>query len=165
MTGAYRGTQLHTLGWPQEAALRMLQNNLDPEVAEHPEELIVYGGTGKAARNPASLAAIYRSLETLRGDETLLVQSGKPVGVMETHEWAPRALIANSKLVGDWVTSAECRGLEALGLTMYGQMTAGSWIYIGSQGILQGTYETFAAVGEKRFNGSLAGTITLTGGL
>src|SRR3954449_13172593 len=165
MTGAYRGTQLHTLGWPQEAAMRMLQNNLDPEVAEHPEELIVYGGTGRAPRDHASLATIYRSLETLRGDETLLVQSGKPVGVMQTHEWAPRVLIANSNLVGDWANWDEFRRLEALGLTMYGQMTAGSWIYIGSQGILQGTYETFAAVGEKRFGGSLAGTITLTGGL
>ena len=165
MTGAYRGTQLHTLGWPQEAALRMLQNNLDPEVAEHPEELIVYGGTGKAARNHASLAAIYRSLETLRGDETLLVQSGKPVGVMQTHEWAPRVLIANSNLVGDWANWDEFRRLEALGLTMYGQMTAGSWIYIGTQGILQGTYETFAAVAAKSFGGTLAGTITLTAGL
>jgi len=165
MTGAYRGTQLHTLGWPQEAALRMLQNNLDPEVAEHPEQLIVYGGTGKAARDHASLAAIYRSLETLRGDETLLVQSGKPVGVMQTHEWAPRVLIANSNLVGDWANWDEFRRLEALGLTMYGQMTAGSWIYIGTQGILQGTYETFAAVAAKKFGGTLAGTITLTAGL
>jgi urocanate hydratase len=165
MTGAYRGTQLHTLGWPQEAAMRMLQNNLDPEVAEHPEQLIVYGGTGKAARDHASLAAIYRSLETLRGDETLLVQSGKPVGVMQTHEWAPRVLIANSNLVGDWANWDEFRRLEALGLTMYGQMTAGSWIYIGTQGILQGTYETFAAVAAKSFGGTLAGTITLTAGL
>ncbi|MEO6116160.1 MAG: urocanate hydratase [Pseudolysinimonas sp.] len=165
MTAAYRGTQLHTLGWPQEAALRMLQNNLDPEVAEHPEELIVYGGTGKAARDHASLAAIYRSLETLRGDETLLVQSGKPVGVMQTHEWAPRVLIANSNLVGDWANWDEFRRLEALGLTMYGQMTAGSWIYIGTQGILQGTYETFAAVAAKSFGSTLAGTITLTAGL
>jgi urocanate hydratase len=165
MTGAYRGTQLHTLGWPQEAALRMLQNNLDPEVAEHPEELVVYGGTGKAARDHASLAAIYRTLETLKGDETLMVQSGKPVGVLQTHEWAPRVLIANSNLVGDWANWDEFRRLEALGLTMYGQMTAGSWIYIGTQGILQGTYETFAAVAAKRFNGSLAGTITLTAGL
>ena len=165
MTGAFRGTQLHTLGWPQEAALRMLQNNLDPEVAEHPEELIVYGGTGKAARDHASLAAIYRTLATLRGDETLLVQSGKPVGVMQTHEWAPRVLIANSNLVGDWANWDEFRRLEALGLTMYGQMTAGSWIYIGTQGILQGTYETFAAVAAKSFGGTLAGTITLTAGL
>jgi urocanate hydratase len=165
MTGAYRGTQLHTLGWPQEAALRMLQNNLDPEVAEHPEELVVYGGTGKAARDHASLAAIYRTLETLKGDETLMVQSGKPVGVLQTHEWAPRVLIANSNLVGDWANWDEFRRLEALGLTMYGQMTAGSWIYIGTQGILQGTYETFAAVATKRFGGTLAGTVTLTAGL
>jgi urocanate hydratase len=165
MTGAYHGTELHTLGWPQEAALRMLQNNLDPEVAEHPEELVVYGGTGKAARDHASLAAIYRTLETLKGDETLMVQSGKPVGVLQTHEWAPRVLIANSNLVGDWANWDEFRRLEALGLTMYGQMTAGSWIYIGTQGILQGTYETFAAVAAKRFGGSLAGTITLTAGL
>jgi urocanate hydratase len=165
MTGAYRGTELHTLGWPQEAALRMLQNNLDPEVAEHPEELVVYGGTGKAARDHASLAAIYRTLETLKGDETLMVQSGKPVGVLQTHEWAPRVLIANSNLVGDWANWDEFRRLEALGLTMYGQMTAGSWIYIGTQGILQGTYETFAAVAAKRFGGTLAGTVTLTAGL
>jgi urocanate hydratase len=165
MSGAYRGTQLHTLGWPQEAALRMLQNNLDPDVAEHPEQLVVYGGTGKAARNPESLRAIYRTLETLKGDETLLVQSGKPVGVMRTHEWAPRVLIANSNLVGDWANWDEFRRLEALGLTMYGQMTAGSWIYIGTQGILQGTYETFAAVAAKKFTGTLAGTITLTAGL
>jgi urocanate hydratase len=165
MTGAYHGTELHTLGWPQEAALRMLQNNLDPEVAEHPEELVVYGGTGKAARDHASLAAIYRTLETLKGDETLMVQSGKPVGVLRTHEWAPRVLIANSNLVGDWANWDEFRRLEALGLTMYGQMTAGSWIYIGTQGILQGTYETFAAVATKRFGGTLASTITLTAGL
>lgn len=162
---AHRGTELHTLGWPQEAALRMLQNNLDPEVAEHPEELVVYGGTGKAARDHASLAAIYRCLTTLKGDETLLVQSGKPVGVLQTHEWAPRVLIANSNLVGDWANWDEFRRLEQLGLTMYGQMTAGSWIYIGTQGILQGTYETFAAVAAKRFGGTLAGTITLTAGL
>ena len=173
-TGAYRGTALHTLGWPQEAAMRMLQNNLDPEVAEHPEDLVVYGGTGKAARDHASLAAIYRTLETLRADETLLVQSGKPVGVLQTHEWAPRVLIANSNLVGDWANWDEFRRLEALGLTMYGQMTAGSWIYIGTQGILQGTYETFAAVAAKlartggpdgHSSGTLAGTITLTAGL
>src|SRR4051812_4711646 len=165
MTGSYRGAQLHTLGWPQEAALRMLQNNLDPEVAEHPEELIVYGGTGKAARDHASLAAIYRSLETLRGDETLLVQSGKPVGVMQTHEWAPRVLIANSNLVGDWANWDEFRRLEALGLTMYGQMTAGSWIYIGTQGILQGTYETSGAAGAKSFGGTRAETTPLPAGL
>ncbi len=162
---AARGSELSCLGWPQEAALRMLQNNLDPEVAEHPEELVVYGGTGKAARDWASFDAIVRTLKTLKDDETLLVQSGRPVGVLTTHEWAPRVLIANSNLVGDWANWDEFRRLEAAGLTMYGQMTAGSWIYIGTQGILQGTYETFAAVGEKRFGGSLAGTITLTGGL
>ncbi|WP_167050994.1 urocanate hydratase [Salinibacterium sp. ZJ77] len=165
MITAHRGSTLQTLGWPQEAALRMLQNNLDPEVAEHPEELVVYGGTGKAARDWPSFHAIVRSLETLRGDETLLVQSGRPVGVMQTHEWAPRVLLANSNLVGDWANWDEFRRLEQLGLTMYGQMTAGSWIYIGTQGILQGTYETFAAVAAKRFGGTLAGTITLTAGL
>ncbi len=162
---AARGTELSCRGWQQEAALRMLHNNLDPEVAEHPEELVVYGGTGKAARDWNSFHAISRTLQTLADDETLLVQSGKPVGVMQTHEWAPRVLIANSNLVGDWANWDEFRRLEALGLTMYGQMTAGSWIYIGTQGILQGTYETFAAVADKRFDGSLAGTITLTGGL
>ncbi|CAN5331647.1 urocanate hydratase [soil metagenome] len=162
---AFRGTELHTLGWPQEAALRMLQNNLDPEVAEHPDSLVVYGGTGKAARDWTSFDAIVRTLETLRGDETMLVQSGRPVGVMQTHEWAPRVLLANSNLVGDWANWDEFRRLEQLGLTMYGQMTAGSWIYIGTQGILQGTYETFSAVAAQRFGGSLAGTITLTGGL
>jgi urocanate hydratase len=143
----------------------MLQNNLDPEVAEHPEELVVYGGTGRAARDWPSFEALVRTLSTLAGDETMLVQSGRPVGVMRTHEWAPRVLIANSNLVGDWATWEEFRRLEALGLTMYGQMTAGSWIYIGTQGILQGTYETFAAVAAKRFAGTLAGTITLTAGL
>ncbi|MGH3264651.1 MAG: urocanate hydratase [Trebonia sp.] len=162
---AERGTTLSTLGWQQEAALRMLHNNLDPEVAERPEDLIVYGGTGKAARDWKSLAAIERTLKTLKQDEALLVQSGRPVGVMTTHEWAPRVLIANANLVGDWDTWDELRRLEALGLTMYGQMTAGSWIYIGTQGILQGTYETFSAVAAKRFGGSLKGTITLTGGL
>jgi len=162
---AARGTELSTLGWPQEAALRMLQNNLDPEVAEHPDKLVVYGGTGKAARDWASFDALQRTLRTLKGDETMLVQSGRPVGVFTTHEWAPRVLIANSNLVGDWANWEEFRRLEALGLTMYGQMTAGSWIYIGTQGILQGTYETFAAVGEKHFGGTLAGTITLTAGL
>ncbi|MBB5786811.1 urocanate hydratase [Jiangella mangrovi] len=162
---APRGTQLTAQGWPQEAALRMLQNNLDPEVAEHPDELVVYGGTGKAARDWPSFDALVRTLTTLRGDETMLVQSGRPVGVLRTHEWAPRVLIANSNLVGDWATWDEFRRLEALGLTMYGQMTAGSWIYIGTQGILQGTYETFAAVAAKRFGGSLAGTVTLTAGL
>ena len=162
---APRGTSLNTLGWQQEAAFRMLQNNLDPEVAEHPEELVVYGGTGKAARNWASFDAMLRTLSTLKGDETMLVQSGKPVGVMQTHEWAPRVILANSNLVGDWANWEEFRRLDALGLMMYGQMTAGSWIYIGTQGILQGTYETFAAVAAKRFEGTLAGTITLTAGL
>jgi len=162
---AARGTELSCLGWQQEAALRMLQNNLDPDNAERPDDLVVYGGSGKAARNWASFDAIVDTLRTLRGDETLLVQSGKPVGVMTTHEWAPRVLLANSNLVGDWATWDEFRRLEALGLTMFGQMTAGSWIYIGSQGILQGTYETFAAVAAKRFGGDLAGTITLTSGL
>jgi urocanate hydratase len=151
-------------GWPQEAALRMLQNNLDPDVAEHPDELVVYGGTGKAARNWASFDAMVRTLTTLADDETMLVQSGKPVGVFRTHEWAPRVLLANSNLVGDWATWPEFRRLEHLGLTMYGQMTAGSWIYIGTQGILQGTYETFAAVAAKRFGGTLAGTLTVTAG-
>jgi urocanate hydratase len=162
---AHRGTALHTLGWQQEGALRMLQNNLDPEVAEHPDELVVYGGTGKAARDWASYDALVRTLHTLKGDETMLVQSGRPVGVMQTHEWAPRVLLANSNLVGDWANWDEFRRLEQLGLTMYGQMTAGSWIYIGTQGILQGTFETFAAVAAQRFGGTLAGTITLTGGL
>jgi urocanate hydratase len=143
----------------------MLQNNLDPEVAEHPDALVVYGGTGKAARDWASFDALARTLETLKGDETMLVQSGRPVGVMQTHEWAPRVLIANSNLVGDWANWDEFRRLEKLGLTMYGQMTAGSWIYIGTQGILQGTYETFSAVAAARFGGTLAGTITLTAGL
>ncbi|WP_406517257.1 urocanate hydratase [Streptomyces sp. NBC_00134] len=162
---APRGSELNCLGWQQEGALRMLMNNLDPEVAEHPEDLVVYGGTGKAARDWASFDAIVRTLKTLKDDETMLVQSGKPVGVMRTSEWAPRVLLANSNLVGDWANWEEFRKLEAEGLTMYGQMTAGSWIYIGSQGILQGTYETFGAVARKKFNGSLAGTITLTAGL
>ncbi|MGW8374618.1 urocanate hydratase [Streptomyces sp. ODS28] len=162
---APRGTALSARGWQQEAALRMLQNNLDPEVAEHPEKLVVYGGTGKAARDWKSFDAMVRTLQDLRADETMLVQSGRPVGVMQTHEWAPRVLLANSNLVGDWANWEEFRRLEQLGLTMYGQMTAGSWIYIGTQGILQGTYETFAAVAAKRFNGTLAGTITLTAGL
>ena len=161
---AARGTTLTAQGWQQEAALRMLMNNLDPEVAEHPEELVVYGGTGKAARNWASFDAMVRTLTTLKADETMLVQSGKPVGVFQTHEWAPRVLLANSNLVGDWATWPEFRRLEHLGLTMYGQMTAGSWIYIGTQGILQGTYETFAAVAAKRFGGTLAGTLTVTAG-
>lgn len=158
------GTTLTAQNWQTEAALRMLQNNLDPDVAEYPDELVVYGGTGKAARNWASFDAIVRTLTNLKQDQTLLVQSGKPVGVMETHEWAPRVLIANSNLVGDWATWPEFRRLEQLGLTMYGQMTAGSWIYIGTQGILQGTYETFAAVAAKRFGGTLAGTLTVTAG-
>jgi urocanate hydratase len=161
---APRGTVLTAPGWPQEAAMRMLMNNLDPDVAERPQDLVVYGGTGKAARDWPSYHALVATLTGLRGDETMLVQSGRPVGVFRTHEWAPRVLIANSNLVGDWATWPEFRRLEALGLTMYGQMTAGSWIYIGTQGILQGTYETFAAVAAKRFGGSLAGTVTLTAG-
>src|SRR6202162_3074604 len=162
---APRGSQITCLGWPQEAAMRMLMNNLDPEVAERPEDLVVYGGTGKAARSWEAFDAIVRELKRLKGDQTLLVQSGKPVGVFDTHEWAPRVLISNSMLVPEWATWDEFRRLEALGLTMYGQMTAGSWIYIGAQGILQGTYETVAAIGRKRFGGTLAGTITLTAGL
>ena len=162
---AARGTDLTARSWQTEAPLRMLMNNLDPENAERPEDLVVYGGTGKAARDWPSYDAITRALTTLADDETLLVQSGRPVGVMRTHEWAPRVLIANSNLVGDWANWEEFRRLEDLGLTMYGQMTAGSWIYIGTQGILQGTFETFAAVADKRFSGTLAGTITLTAGL
>ncbi len=162
---AARGSQLTTLGWGQEAALRMFHNNLDPEVAEHPDDLIVYGGTGKAARDWNSFDAITRTLTTLKNDETMLVQSGRPVGVMRTHEWAPRVILANSNLVPDWANWDEFRRLDAKGLTMYGQMTAGSWIYIGTQGILQGTYETFAAIADKRFGGTLKGTITLTGGV
>ncbi|MDN3497176.1 urocanate hydratase [Planococcus sp. APC 4015] len=161
---AARGNTLVAKSWQTEAAMRMLMNNLDPEVAEHPEDLVVYGGTGKAARSWEAYDAIVRTLTTLEDDETLLVQSGKPVGVFRTHEWAPRVLIANSNLVGDWATWPEFRRLEALGLTMYGQMTAGSWIYIGTQGILQGTYETFAAVARSLGRDSLAGTLTLTGG-
>ncbi|WP_138733255.1 urocanate hydratase [Modestobacter excelsi] len=159
-----RGTTLTARSWQTEAPLRMLQNNLDPEVAERPDDLVVYGGTGRAARDWRSFDAMVRTLTTLAEDETMLVQSGRPVGVLRTHEWAPRVLIANSNLVGDWATWPEFRRLEQLGLTMYGQMTAGSWIYIGTQGILQGTYETFAAVADKRFGGTLAGTLTLTGG-
>jgi len=162
---APRGSQRTCQGWPQEAAMRMLMNNLDPEVAEHPGQLIVYGGSGRAARSWDAYAAIVATLQDLKDDETLLVQSGKPVGVLRTHEWAPRVLIANSNLVPQWATWEEFRRLEQLGLTMYGQMTAGSWIYIGTQGILQGTYETFAAIADKRFAGSLAGTISLTAGL
>ena len=162
---APRGSSLSCKGWPQEAAMRMLMNNLDPEVAEHPDQLIVYGGSGRAARSWDAFDGIVASLRDLAADETLLVQSGKPVGIFRTHEWAPRVLIANSNLVPQWATWEEFRRLEAEGLTMFGQMTAGSWIYIGTQGILQGTYETFAAVAAKRFGGSLAGTITLTAGL
>lgn len=161
---APRGTKLTASHWGAEAPLRMLMNNLDPEVAERPDDLVVYGGTGRAARDWKSFDAMVRTLTTLKPDETMLVQSGRPVGVMQTHEWAPRVLIANSNLVGDWATWPEFRRLEHLGLTMYGQMTAGSWIYIGTQGIVQGTYETFAAVAEKRFGGTLSGTLTLTGG-
>lgn len=162
---APRGPELNTLGWQQEGALRMLMNNLDPEVAEHPDNLVVYGGTGRAARSWEAFDAIVATLKTLKDDETMLVQSGKPVGVFRTNEWAPRVLLANSNLVGDWANWEHFRKLEAEGLMMYGQMTAGSWIYIGTQGILQGTYETFGAVARKRFNGTLAGTITLTAGL
>jgi urocanate hydratase len=162
---APRGTELTARSWQTEAPLRMLMNNLDPDVAERPEDLVVYGGTGKAARNWEAYDAILRTLATLADDETLLVQSGKPVGVMRTSPWAPRVLLANSNLVGDWANWEEFRRLEELGLIMYGQMTAGSWIYIGTQGILQGTFETFASVADKRFGGTLAGTITLTAGL
>ena len=162
---APRGKDLTCKGWHQEAALRMLMNNLDPEVAERPEDLVVYGGTGKAARNWESFWAIVSTLQGLDDDETLLVQSGKPVAVFGTHPWAPRVLIANSLLVPEWADWKTFRELEKAGLTMYGQMTAGSWIYIGTQGILQGTYETFAAVAEKRFGATLEGTISLTAGL
>jgi urocanate hydratase len=162
---APRGTTLTTKGWHQEAALRMLMNNLDPEVAEKPEELVVYGGTGKAARNWEAFDAIVKSLKELENDETLLVQSGKPVGIFKTHPYSPRVLIANSNLVGHWNNWDYFRELEKKGLIMYGQMTAGSWIYIGTQGILQGTYETFAEISRKRFDGDLAGSLTLTAGL
>jgi urocanate hydratase len=161
---APRGQTLTAKSWATEAPLRMLMNNLDPENAERPDDLVVYGGTGRAARDWRSFDAMVRTLTTLEADETMLVQSGRPVGVMRTHEWAPRVILANSNLVGDWATWPEFRRLEQLGLTMYGQMTAGSWIYIGTQGIVQGTYETFAAVGDQHFGGSLAGTLTLTGG-
>ncbi len=161
---AARGTTLSAKSWATEAPLRMLMNNLDPENAERPDDLVVYGGTGRAARDWRSFDAMVRTLRDLEADETMLVQSGRPVGVMRTHEWAPRVLIANSNLVPDWANWPEFRRLEQQGLTMYGQMTAGSWIYIGTQGIVQGTYETFAAVAEKRFGGTLAGTLTLTGG-
>jgi urocanate hydratase len=162
---APRGDRISCMGWAQEAAMRMLMNNLDPEVAERPDDLVVYGGTGKAARDWRCFDAIVRSLRDLNNDETLLVQSGKPVGVFRTHEDAPRVLIANSNLVGHWSNWKEFHRLERMGLTMYGQMTAGSWIYIGSQGIVQGTFETFAAVGEKHFNGSLAGKLVVSGGM
>ena len=162
---APRGNQLSCKGWHQEAAMRMLMNNLDPDVAENPGKLIVYGGTGRAARSWEAFDAIVRSLQQLENDETLLVQSGKPVGVFKTHDEAPRVLIANSNLVGQWSNYPEFNRLEKLGLTMYGQMTAGSWIYIGSQGIVQGTFETFAAAGEKHFGGSLEGKFVVSGGL
>jgi urocanate hydratase len=170
---AARGTELTCKGWQQEAVLRMLMNNLDPEVAEHPDDLVVYGGTGRAARSWPAFDALVRTLRGLEADETMLVQSGKPVGVFRTNVWAPRVLIANSNLVGDWANWEQFRKLEAAGLTMYGQMTAGSWIYIGTQGILQGTYETFGAIAKKlaasgryeHSGGTLAGTITLTGGV
>ena len=161
---APRGTTLTAKSWQTEAPMRMLMNNLDPEVAERPNDLVVYGGTGKAARNWDAFDAIIAALKDLNTDETLLIQSGKPVAVWKTNPWAPRVLIANSNLVGDWATWPEFRKLEAEGLIMYGQMTAGSWIYIATQGILQGTFETFGAIARKRFGGTLAGTITLTGG-
>jgi len=159
------GTKLHCANWQIEAPFRMLQNNLDPAVAERPDDLVVYGGTGRAARSWAAYDAMLRTMQTLQPDETMLVQSGKPVGVFRTHEWAPRVLLANSNLVGEWANWDEFRRLETAGLTMYGQMTAGSWIYIGTQGILQGTYECFAEIARRKFNGTLAGTITLTAGL
>src|SRR5512142_111208 len=162
---APRGTEISCRGWQQEAALRMLMNNLDPEVAERPEQLIVYGGIGKAARNWECFDAIVATLRRLGNDETLLVQSGKPVGVFKTHENAPRVLIANANLVPHWGNWDEFRRLDALGLTMYGQMTAGSWIYIGTQGILQGTYECFAAVARRHFGNSLKGKLVVTAGL
>ncbi len=162
---APRGPELSCRGWGQEAALRMLMNNLDPEVGENPDELVVYGGSGRAARSWAAFDAIVRELRRLGDDETLLVQSGKPVAVFRTHEWAPRVLIANSNLVGRWATWEHFRELERAGLMMFGQMTAGSWIYIGTQGILQGTYETFAELARQHFGGTLRGRVTLTAGL
>src|SRR5918996_5083540 len=162
---APRGATITCKGWPQEAALRMLMNNLDPEVAERPDDLVVYGGTGRAARSWEAFDALVASLRELGGDETLLVQSGKPVGIFQTHERAPRVLISNAMLVPQWATWDEFNRLEAAGLTMYGQMTAGSWIYIGTQGILQGTYETLAELASRHFGGSLAGRIVLTAGL
>ena len=165
MVRAARGTTLTARSWQTEAPLRMLMNNLDPQVAERPDDLVVYGGTGRAARDWRSFDAMVRTLTDLREDETMLVQSGRPVGVFRTHEWAPRVLIANSNLVPDWATWPEFRRLEHLGLTMYGQMTAGSWIYIGTQGIVQGTYETFAEAGRQHYGGNLTGKWILTGGL
>src|SRR2546430_3525870 len=162
---APRGTSLTCKGWPQEAALRMLMNNLDPEVAERPDDLIVYGGSGKAARSWEAFDAIVRSLKALEHDETLIVQSGKPVGVFQTHPGAPRVLIVNALLVPAWATWQNFRDLEQRGLTMYGQMTAGSWIYIGSQGVVQGTYETLAAVARRHFGGTLSGRLVVTAGL
>src|SRR5437762_2630756 len=162
---APRGSERTCKSWHQEAAMRMLMNNLDPEVAENPDRLIVYGGAGRAARSWEAFDAIVRSLRELENDQTLLVQSGKPVGVFRTHEEAPRVLIANSNLVGHWSNATEFNRLERLGLTMYGQMTAGSWIYIGSQGIVQGTFETFASAGVKHFGGSLAGKLIVSGGM
>src|SRR5450830_2117069 len=162
---AARGTELTAKSWQTEAPLRMLMNNLDPEVAERPDDLVVYGGTGRAVRSWDAFDAIVRELRALENDETLLVQSGRPVGVMRTHEWAPRVLIANSNLVGEWDNWPEFRRLEHLGLTMYGQMTAGSWIYIGTQGILQGTYETFSAAARRDFGGTLSGRLVVTAGL
>src|SRR6184192_4851870 len=162
---APRGMERSCQGWHQEAAMRMLMNNLDPEVAEAPDRLVVYGGTGRAARSWEAFDAIVRSLRELENDETLLVQSGKPVGKFQTHDEAPRVLIANSNLVGQWSNYTEFNRLERMGLTMYGQMTAGSWIYIGSQGIVQGTFETFAAAGEKHFGGTLEGKLIISGGL
>src|SRR5256885_3656466 len=162
---APRGSTISCKGWQQEAALRMLMNNLDPEVAERPDDLIVYGGTGRAARDWHAYDAIVRSLRDLENDETLLVQSGKPVGIFRTHEYAPRVLIANANLVGQWSNWDEFSRLERLGLTMYGQMTAGSWIYIGSQGIVQGTFETFAAAADRHFGGSLTGKLVVSGGM
>src|SRR6202140_29597 len=162
---APRGKELTCKGWHQEAARRMLMNNLDPEVAEAPDRLVVYGGTGRAARSWEAYEAIVRCLRELENDESLLIQSGKPVGKFKTHDEAPRVLIANSNLVGQWNNYAEFNRLERLGLTMYGQMTAGSWIYIVSQGIVQGTFETFAAAGRKHFNGSLEGKLIVSGGM
>src|SRR6187399_2938314 len=162
---AAHGTTLSCKGWPQEAALRMLMNNLDPDVAERPEDLVVYGGSGRAARSWPAFDAIVRSLKSLEHDETLLVQSGKPVGIFRTHPWAPRVLIANSLLVPAWANWKTFRDLEDRGLTMFGQMTAGSWIYIGTQGILQGTYETLAELARRHFSGSLSGRVVVTAGL